>query len=57
MMFTLASFWIFIILVANLRLLVVSSMWRASGQMLQIMTVLQLPPRLSLNMLVSFEER
>ena len=54
MILTEASFWTFIIRVANFKVEATSSMFRASGQILATITVLQLPPILSRKKFVSF---
>lgn len=53
MVLTVASLVIFIIREANLRVEAVSLKWRASGQILAIITVLQFPPIESLKKLVN----
>ena len=47
----------FLALLAYLSVLMVSSYWLAAGEMVAIITVLQLPPSESFSMRVSFESR
>ena len=47
----------FLALLAYLRVLIVSSYWLLLEEMVAIMTVLQLPPSESFNILVSLESR
>mmetsp|Transcript_2658 Transcript_2658/g.5527 ORF Transcript_2658/g.5527 Transcript_2658/m.5527 type:complete len:331 (+) Transcript_2658:904-1896(+) len=55
--FTLGSFLMFLALLANLRVLKLSTIASRAGLIIAIMVVLQFPPRLSSRILVSFESR
>ena len=54
-MLIVASLETLIIRVANLNVLIVSSMWSGSGHILAIIKVFEFPPKESFNMCVSFD--